>query len=565
MIKGILVVCSAASVAMLLAGCQGQTRVSNVPSSDLSRISPSEPPRFREISIASQDRRIPVLMYHNVVAKRGPNSPWFDYTTKQFVDDLNWIESHGWQPISIDDFYAHLSEGKPVPDRSVLLTFDDNYQGFYDNAYPILKQRRFPSVMFVHTKFVGNQENTPKMSWDELKSLVKEGLVAIGSHTVSHPEDISMLPSEEQKRELVDSKKELEAKLGIEVRYLAYPDGKNSFFTQMEAKEAGYKLAFSTESGLAEESPNILCVNRYIANKLQEACAKAESAMADAPAAVAQIPLQDSPLEVINGRFDGRKLTMIAGGLPKTWLSAGRFPVGKIISMSGAKAGINGGYFALSAISSDDDQMIGPCLSSNQKIFKEDHYQPRLPKLLNRPLVLIGPSKMVIAPFQAGTMNKEDLIKAYLPDVTDVFMAGAWFVHNGVARQWNELRTYVAKDVNDFRRRAFFGAMRDGRVVVGAAIDSVTTEQLGKSLVAAGVQEAVLLDSGFSTSLVFGDQILASGHSTADEPSRPVPHTILLYSSLTPPAENDSVLKAIAEERRTASQGGGRRRARRHR
>ncbi len=64
----------------------------------------------------------------------------------------------------------------------------------------------------------------------------------------------------------------------------------------------------------------------------------------------------------MDGVFGGRKLTMIAGGVPRTWLAAGRFPVGQIITMAGAKAGINGGgYFALSAITSDDDQMIGPC------------------------------------------------------------------------------------------------------------------------------------------------------------------------------------------------------------
>lgn len=550
---------------LVVSACNRTTPPGAIPPAQVIPDATTVDPVFKDIAVAAQDRRIPVLMFHNVVPVRDPKSPWFDTTVTEFLAQLDWLSANGWEPISLDALYKHLSEGAPVPEKSIVLTFDDNYQGFYDNAYPILKQRRIPTTMFVHTGFVGSQENTPKMTWDELRTLTKEGLVQIGSHTVTHPDDITTLFTDQQRAELENSKKELEKQLGIKIDYLAYPDGKNDAMTQSLARSAGYKLAFSTDTGFAEESPNILCVNRYVANKYIEACTASVAATLKAPAAVFQVPLVDQPIEVLNGIYGRRKLTMIAGGLPKTWLSAGRFPVGQIISMAGAKAGINGGYFALSAIQSDDDQMIGPCLASNQKIFKEDHYTPRLPKLVNRPLVMIGPTKLAIAPFQPGTMNSESQLRAFMPDMTDVFMAGAWFIHNGTARKWEELQTYVAKDVNDFRRRSFFGVMKDGRVVIGAAIDSVTTPQLADGLVAAGVQEAVLLDSGFSTSLVYKDQVLASGHATSDVPSRPIPHTILLYSDKTPPVTNDAVLQAIGDERRTAGQGGtsGHRRHRR--
>lgn len=534
------------------------------PAQTLPELTPASAVPFKDIAVAAQDRRIPVIMYHNVIAKREATSQWFDVTLEELQKQLEWMTTNGWQPITLDAFYKHLSEGATVPEKSILLTFDDNYQGFFDNAYPLLKERRIPASMFVHTGFVGNKQNTPKMGWDELKTLAKDGLVQIGSHTVTHPDDITQLYTDQQTKELAESKQVLEKELGIKVEYLAYPDGKNDSMTQLIARQSGYKMAFSTESGPAEESPNIMCVNRYVSTKLETACEEAQKAALGAPAAVVQVPLTDQPIQIMDGVFGNRKLTMIAGGVPKTWLAAGRFPVGQIITMAGAKAGINGGYFALSAITSDDDQMIGPCLASNQKIFKADRYEPRLPKLKNRPLVMIGPTKLVIAPFQPGTMDTEEQVRAFLPDATDVFMAGAWFVHNGEARKWDEMKSYVAADVKDFRRRAFFGVMKDGRVVIGAAIDSVTTEQLGEALVAAGAQEAVLLDSGFSTSLVYGDQVLASGHATPDKPSRPVPHTILLFSEKTPPTENGPILQSIVGQRRTAGQGGTNHR-RRHR
>ncbi len=86
-----------------------------------------------------------------------------------FEKQLGWLAANGWRPITLDAFCKHLSEGATVPEKSILLTFDDNYQGFFGNAYPLLKQRGIPSTMFVHTGFVGNKQNTPKMGWDEVK------------------------------------------------------------------------------------------------------------------------------------------------------------------------------------------------------------------------------------------------------------------------------------------------------------------------------------------------------------------------------------------------------------
>ncbi|MFX8797768.1 phosphodiester glycosidase family protein, partial [Acinetobacter baumannii] len=76
----------------------------------------------------------------------------------------------------------------------------------------------------------------------------------------------------------------------------------------------------------------------------------------------------------------------------------------------------------------------------------------------------------------------------------------------------------------DPRRRAFFGVAADGTIVLGASLGSVGSDRLADAAAAAGVQEAVMMDSGFSTSLVYGDKVIASGHSTPTEPSRPVPH-----------------------------------------
>lgn len=96
------------------------------------------------------------------------------------------------------------------------------------------------------------------------------------------------------------------------------------------------------------------------------------------------------------------------------------------------------------------------------------------------------------------------------------------------------MNTFSSKDIQDPRKRAFMGIMSDGAFVAGASLESVSSANLSKALALAGVTEAVLLDSGFSTSLVYGESIKAFGHSTATNPSRPVPHAVVILGALDP-------------------------------
>src|SRR5690606_30844688 len=113
-----------------------------------------------------------------------------------------------------------------LPYKPIVLTFDDNYQGFYDNALPILQELNFPSAVFVHTGFVGNKEGAhPKMSWDTLKEISRNPLVTIAGHTISHP-ILEGMSEEAQRKELFESKQVLESQLGLPCNFLAYPEGK---------------------------------------------------------------------------------------------------------------------------------------------------------------------------------------------------------------------------------------------------------------------------------------------------------------------------------------------------
>lgn len=478
-------------------------------------------------------RRVPVIMYHDVLAEHIADWQYFDTSAEEFEKQMNTIEARGFIPISMDQFYAHITQGADIPAKSIVLTFDDNYRGVYENAVPILKKHHFPAIEFVHTKYVGSTSGEhPKMSWDQLKELSSGGLITIGSHTVSHPADITTISAGDQHSEIFDSKEDLEKHLGTKCDYFAYPDGKNDNFVQDMVKQAGYKLAVATKTGLAEESPNLYSIFRYEHLKLDKALDEAEATMENAPAAVVEQEFKESPVTLTVGEYEGLKIAFVKGGIPSTVLSDTREAVPDIVKANDGVAGINGGFFAMAAIAATSNEMIGPCYESNKKLFMPESDLARAAKLRNRPIVMWDGKKAAIFNFQPDTLNSEEVFRDFMPNFTDLFVAGAWLVHKGIATTEEQLDKYASKDFRDTRRRAFFGWTAAGEPVEGASLQTCATDRLAQAAAAAGVEEAVLLDSGFSTSLVYNGRIVVTGHTSASLPSRPVPHAIVIKGSL---------------------------------
>jgi peptidoglycan/xylan/chitin deacetylase (PgdA/CDA1 family) len=482
-------------------------------------------------------------MFHDVVTERGKGGVYFDSTVDEFKEILEFFEEQGAHYLSLKELHEHLVTGKEVPERSVVLTFDDNYQGFYDNAWPILKSKSIPSGMFVHTDFVGNKSGShPKMSWDQLKELDKSGLVEIGGHTCSHPGDLKSLPIDVQERELTESKSLLEEQLGHPVPFLAYPVGSADSKTIELTKSLGYTMAFTMKNGPAEESPGVLEIQRTIQTKYRGAFEESQDRAKNVPAAVVTTEINNAPITLTSGEFDGISLVFVSGGVPVSVRDpdGGRKSVGTYVEKHSGMAGMNGTFFVNAALRGTDNAMIGPFKSQNEGVFFVDRDARRLDKLIGRPLIAWNETQISVAPFSSEALNSEDGVRQLLPEFTDCFLAGAWIVHNGEARSRSEISTAAAGDFNDPRKRAFFGWKSDGTLVYGATQNVITTSAMARGAAAAGLQEAFLMDSGFSTSIVFNGKILATGHSSESLPSREVPHALVIKGELGQPIDVES-------------------------
>jgi hypothetical protein len=241
----------------------------------------------------------------------------------------------------------------------------------------------------------------------------------------------------------------------------------------------------------------------------------------------------NAPLSVQAVTSHGVPMMLISGGTAGTRRSPIRAEVDQIVAENGAKAGLNGTFFANASLTGTDNLLIGPSLCGDESSFVFSPFD-RHPELAGRPMVLLAPSRTRIYPYDPSTMNDEAGLRSRLPGLTDAFLGGVWLVHNGVATGSDQEANYHIHDAEDPRRRAFFFITNDGQPGLGATTYVAKSSQIARALPSLGIREAVLLDSGFSTSLVCGSQILVTGHTSPGIPSRPVPHAILLFASALP-------------------------------
>ena len=218
----------------------------------------TEENRFKNIKLTNEDVGVPVLYYHSVL-------PDAEVTTHNEVtispeklkEELMIVKELGYTTITISELTDYLNNNKPIPEKSILITFDDGYTDNYVHAFPILKELNMKATIFMIASQV---DSGYYMSTSQLKEMSDYGL-DIESHTNNHVY-LDKLSYDEQLKELKDSKEKLEKILGKEVTSIAYPYGNYNEDTKKATVDAGYTLAFTTNKGLAKRTNNKVELNR---------------------------------------------------------------------------------------------------------------------------------------------------------------------------------------------------------------------------------------------------------------------------------------------------------------
>lgn len=208
---------------------------------------------------------IPVLYYHSVTdeATDDENEKELRVPVAKFKEQMKYLKDNNYYTLSMDEFYGYVKNGDKVPEKSVLITFDDGFKNNYDNAFPIMKEYGLKGSVFVITSMV--DKVGLYMTSDEISAISKDGFIDVESHTVGH-EKLSQISKEDTMKTLKDSKVFLEKYSGKKVDTIAYPFGIYDEATINSVKEAGYTMGFTTEMGWAKPKSDLYRIPRVYVN-----------------------------------------------------------------------------------------------------------------------------------------------------------------------------------------------------------------------------------------------------------------------------------------------------------
>jgi peptidoglycan/xylan/chitin deacetylase (PgdA/CDA1 family) len=225
---------------------------------------------------------LPVLMYHNLTSKPEKEAlPYYRINTSPavFRGHIEQLARGGCRSIDFDDVVAWLQGGPPLPEKSVVITFDDAYRNIFTEAFPVLQKHGLTATVFLPTAFVGDKRLSFKgsecMIWAEAREMQRHGF-QFGSHTVNHPE-LLLCSRREVERELKNSKTEIEHELGAAVSAFAYPgafpQGSPSFVRDFRRMlvQAGYHCCVTTQIGRVKAEDDPFRLKRLPINSLDDA------------------------------------------------------------------------------------------------------------------------------------------------------------------------------------------------------------------------------------------------------------------------------------------------------
>ncbi len=204
---------------------------------------------------------IPTLMYHKIGAPPpGSKLKKLWVSPEEFRRQLAYLKENGYAAISFSDWRDAEKGIKPLPEKPVLITFDDGYMNNYELAYPILREFGMKGCVFLvyETMDKHNAWHDPAsepwmkmLTWAQIKEMQDSGVIEFGSHTMRH-RNLAETPLDEVRWELTESKRRLEEKLGREVVAFAYPYGSGAYKPEIRAAalQAGYRFDFSIKQGI---------------------------------------------------------------------------------------------------------------------------------------------------------------------------------------------------------------------------------------------------------------------------------------------------------------------------
>jgi peptidoglycan/xylan/chitin deacetylase (PgdA/CDA1 family) len=192
---------------------------------------------------------VPILMYH-YISELPPDADIYrrdlTVTPERFEAQLAYLRDQGYETITLADIHTTLTTGKPLPERPIVLTFDDGYKDAYTTAFPLLQAYGFIGEFFVLAT-PAHYEAPHYMTWDEMRLMAEAGM-SIQPHGRDHY-DLTNRPYDFLVYQILGAREAVEAHTGEPVTFFCYPSGRHDAASEAVVEGAGYIGAVTTAWG----------------------------------------------------------------------------------------------------------------------------------------------------------------------------------------------------------------------------------------------------------------------------------------------------------------------------
>lgn len=204
---------------------------------------------------------VPVLLYHHIEPLAQAQAEGHAQLTVDsviFDEQMSYLTSHGYHTIPADQLVSAMLSRQQLPEKSVVVTWDDGYTDWYTYAYPIVKKYNVIANLMIPSGLIANPDY---LTWVQLKEMSSSSNIRVYNHTWSHA-SLGDATREKIESEITTSQNQLQSQLGIKINIFTYPYGSFSPLAIQVLRENGFIAAFSTIGGTEQCNSFIMALHR---------------------------------------------------------------------------------------------------------------------------------------------------------------------------------------------------------------------------------------------------------------------------------------------------------------
>lgn len=222
------------------------------------------------MTLTARTPRVPILMYHSISRCENPRFRRFTVTPERFEEQLDYLSTHGYTPLTVSDYVQRVADERQLPPRPIVLTFDDGYADFYTAALPRLRKYHATATLYIVTGYVGEtsrwmqregEADRALLNWSQIREIASSE-VECGAHTHTH-RPLDALSAAECRREIELSQRLLAEHIDAP-RSFAYPFGFYSRAVHSLVREVGFTSACAVRYAQSSRHDDRFALSRLI-------------------------------------------------------------------------------------------------------------------------------------------------------------------------------------------------------------------------------------------------------------------------------------------------------------